>query len=627
MTTPLTLLEAERLRLAVRAANIGLWDWDLATNQVYFSREWKRQIGYEDHEIASDFQEWQGRVHPDEVEGAVRTVRAYLAHPTPDFRLEFRLRHKDGSYRWMLAHASLVRDAQGTPVRMLGAHVDITDRKQAEADRRQVLERVTDAFVALDTNWHYTYVNARAAQMFGRRADDLIGKHIWTEFREGVGQKFHLAYEQAMADQQPVFLEEYYPPYDRWFENRIYPSPEGLTIYFHDITERKRTETLLSAQKQVLEMIAGGTSLPETLTALVRLIEAQSPGMLGSILLLDEDGVHVRHGAAPSLPAEFVATVDGQPIGPCAGSCGTAAYRKEAVIVEDIATDPLWAAYKAAVLPHGLRACWSTPIFDASRRVLGTFAMYYRQPRLPLPEHQRLIDAATHTAAIAISRHRTETALHAKTEELNRYFTNSLDLLCIADTDGHFRRLNPEWERTLGYSPAELKGRRFLDLVHPEDLAATLAALGQLSSQEHVLNFVNRCRHKDGTYLWLEWRSFAEDSRIFAVARDITVRIQTEKALRKSEARLRSVFEQANDGIYIISAENRYLEANASGLELLGYTRDQLLQMSVADVLAPHEVARLAVEPPRMMSGAPHLAEWDHVRKDSTCSRWRSTQR
>src|ERR1017187_8397275 len=150
-----------------------------------------------------------------------------------------------------------------------------------------------------------------------------------------------------------------------------------------DLTRRKQAEELSRSQKQVLEMIASGQPMAATLEALVRMIEAKSPDLLCSILLLDADGLHVRHGAAPSLPAEYIKAVDGMSIGPCAGSCGTAAFRREPVFVADIASDPLWADYKHLALPHGLRACWSTPIFDAQRQVLGTFAVYHRAPRLP----------------------------------------------------------------------------------------------------------------------------------------------------------------------------------------------------------------------------------------------------
>ena len=128
-----TLRESEaRLLVAVDAGNIGLWDWDLQTNQVWYSPEWKRQIGYEDHEIANAVAEWESRIHPDDLDRSLRTVRAFIEKPWPDYHLEFRFRHKDGSYRWILTEASLFYDEQGKPIRMLGSHVDITERKETE---------------------------------------------------------------------------------------------------------------------------------------------------------------------------------------------------------------------------------------------------------------------------------------------------------------------------------------------------------------------------------------------------------------------------------------------------------------------------------------------------------------
>jgi PAS domain S-box-containing protein len=120
---------------------------------------------------------------------------------------------------------------------------------------RDILERVSDSFVALDAEWRYTYVNEKAAATFGRTPDQLIGKHIWTEFPEGVGQPFYHAYHKAMETQQAINIEEYYPPYDRWFENRIYPSPDGLTIFFHDVTDRKQAELALQAAHRDLRRI------------------------------------------------------------------------------------------------------------------------------------------------------------------------------------------------------------------------------------------------------------------------------------------------------------------------------------------------------------------------------------
>ena len=316
--------------------------------------------------------------------------------------------------RHVMTHLEARRKAGKPPHTRLG-------RQQAEAaDGRisTVIEEADHAFVALDRNWRYTYVSAKTAQMFNRQPGDLIGKQIWAEFPDRRGQLLYEGYQRSMSTQEFVILEDYSPPLDRWFENRVYPTPEGLSIFFHDVTERKQADALLAGQNQVLEMIGRGEPLDATLTALVRFLESQAPKMLCSVLLLDEDGVHVRTGAAPSLPEAYNRAVDGQSIGPAAGSCGTALYRREPVVVEDTTTDPLWANYRALAIAHGLRAAWATPIFNASGRALGTFAAYYREPGRPPPRHQALVDIATHLASVAISRQQSEQSLHESRDQL-----------------------------------------------------------------------------------------------------------------------------------------------------------------------------------------------------------------
>jgi PAS domain S-box-containing protein len=176
----------------------------------------------------------------------------------------------------------------------------------------------------------------------------------------------------------------------------------GMIGTCRDITREVLAQKLQLAETRVLELIAAGAPLAEILELLVLAIEEQAPATLGSILLLD--GVTVRHGAAPSLPVEYSRAIAGRTIGPQAGSCGTAAYLRRPIFVSDIESDPLWADYRDMARPYGLRACWSTPILASDGRVLGTFALYYREPRAPDDATLALIARATHVAGIAIER-------------------------------------------------------------------------------------------------------------------------------------------------------------------------------------------------------------------------------
>ena len=204
--------------------------------------------------------------------------------------------------------------------------------------------------------------------------------------------------------------------------SRIVPSVHRALREAKERGERKRAEALLSEEKRLLEMIAKGNSLSMILDALCRLVEELSKDSLCSILLLDPDGNRLWHGAAPSLPKSYIDAIDGAFIGPAAGSCGTAAYLKKPVIVSDIAQDPLWADYRDLALPHGLRACWSTPVLASDGRVLGTFAIYSREPRSPTAQQQNIIEQITDLASIAIERKRAE-----EERQAHLWFLESMD--------------------------------------------------------------------------------------------------------------------------------------------------------------------------------------------------------
>jgi DNA-binding CsgD family transcriptional regulator len=185
-----------------------------------------------------------------------------------------------------------------------------------------------------------------------------------------------------------------------------------------NITEEKRNEGVIFFQNRVLELLAKEHSLNEVLDFLISGIEKQTKNSIGSILLLDETGEKLFHGASLHLPKAFIAAIDGVPLGPDMGSCGTAAYRKETIIVEDIANDPLWTRGKSLALRHGLQACWSSPIFSKDHQVLGTFALYYDKPQKPSAFELSLIRSSAYIAGIAIENKRNEKKVKDRTQEL-----------------------------------------------------------------------------------------------------------------------------------------------------------------------------------------------------------------
>lgn len=201
--------------------------------------------------------------------------------------------------------------------------------------------------------------------------------------------------------------------------------PTGLIGTCRDVTDERRREEaaaraqrMQSGERRVLEMLASGAPLEEILAAIVRLIEELAPDALASILMLDESGTRLRHGAAPSLPESYNRAIDGAAIGPRAGSCGTAAFRRQPVLVTDIESDPLWEGYRELVRSLGLRACWSSPILANDGRALGTFAVYYREPRGPDEPARELVARAAHVAGIAIERRQLDDQLRALSQRI-----------------------------------------------------------------------------------------------------------------------------------------------------------------------------------------------------------------
>jgi len=291
--------------------------------------------------------------------------------------------------------------------------------------------------------------------------------------------------------------------------------------------------------------------LREALDALILLIERVAPGTQGSVLLVDDDGLTLRHGAAPHLPAEYTRAIDGLKASAQGGSCGTAVYRRERVIVRDIATDPLWAPYRMLALSHGLASCWSTPIIDTGGRVLGTFAMYYHEPKLPSAADLQLAETATLLAKNAIKRARATTTLRARTDAAERLAValqeSEARFRMMAETipvqvwtarpDGLLDFVTKRTAEFFGVSQHELLGDRWASRVHPDDIERTTACWKRSleSGERYETEF--RLLSADGEYRWHLVRAeamFDEDGGIaewFGCTADIEEHKRLETAL------------------------------------------------------------------------------------------------
>jgi diguanylate cyclase (GGDEF)-like protein/PAS domain S-box-containing protein len=485
---------------------------------LYVSPAIEQLTGFRPEELTP--RRYVEQVHPDDRERMWAAVSAADATAAP-IDIEYRFIRKDGSVIWLWVISHVIRDAGGKPVYRQVLLLDITARKLAEHALREAEERyrtlveqipaaviVTSAepVVRPDGSLHYpvTFLSQRIEEVTGfSREEFLATPGLWFSrmhpddqprvFAEAVrtdetGEPFEAMYRFQRKDGRWV-----------WLENRavMVRNAEGKPLFWHglliDVTERKRAEELLLAQTTLLRLIAEAAPLSEILELLCHLVEQQAPGLRCSVLLLGSDD-RLYHGAAPSLPPRYLAAIDGLPIGPQAGSCGTAAYLDRPIFVEDIASDPRWADYREAALEAGLRACWSTPIRGTSGNVLGTVALYASEPRGPQPNEERLVELATQLAALALERWQESEELRHRafhdplTGLPNRLlFLDRLEhAVARADRDGgglavlfldldDFKRVNDTWGHAVGDAVLQEVAARLSRQVRAGDTVARFA--------------------------------------------------------------------------------------------------------------------------------------------------------
>jgi PAS domain S-box-containing protein len=407
----------KQLETAEAIAHIGSWEWTVATGVVTWSNELYRLYGLEPDSVAISLEFFLSRTHPGERDRIEREIQAALQHPGPFAYREVIVR-PDGSSRTLDTVGNAIVDEHGAIARLVGTCRDITDVVSRDERLRFYADVFEHAEIGLSA-WQLDR-NREPAELrlvaFNAATERLIGAPLGAQLGQRLAALVPALAGTALLDVARKLAKD--EPVHQAAPFRVRQAPGApilsVTVFamtghhvglaFEDVTVQVHQQVIQSGERRALELLAAGAPLPENLEVIVRAIEDVSIGTIASILLLDEGGTRVRHGAAPGLPPGYNLAVDGQPIGPAAGSCGTAMFRREPVIVTDIESDPLWDSYRTLAREHGLRSCWSFPILGDDGRVFGTFALYHREPRAPDEAARELMKRAAHVTAIVLER-------------------------------------------------------------------------------------------------------------------------------------------------------------------------------------------------------------------------------
>jgi PAS domain S-box-containing protein len=381
---------------------------------------------------------WLKAVCPDDLPRMAAYWQSILKSGSSG-EIEARLRGSDGLFRWFLFRANPLRDESGEIIKWIGTNTDIEDRVRAEnsvraSERhfREIVDSIPALIAVMNSAGEVEVVNRQCLEYFDKSLDELKawmaeGGTVHADDLPAVAS----AWTHSVETGTPYDIEHRIRRNDgsyRWFHVRGLPMRDsaGRIVRWHvlqvDIEEQKRAETMLAAKNHLLEMVASGDTLRDTLIELCRIVE-DATSMHCSVVLVDPTGTHLEQGVAPTLPESFVSEINGRPVNADSGPCAMAAFLNRQVISSDIAADSRWGDWNwcPLALSHGLRACWSTPIRSKNGEALGAFALYYEEPRTPTAFEHDLIDQFTHLASIAIDRAQSDNALERARAELARF--------------------------------------------------------------------------------------------------------------------------------------------------------------------------------------------------------------
>ncbi|MEJ5276950.1 MAG: PAS domain S-box protein [Thermogemmata sp.] len=508
---------------------------------------------------------------------------------------------RDGSRFWGLVNITPL-EVQGQ--RRYGVAIrDLSERKAAqealkrsEARYRTTLQSIGDAVIATDAQGRVELLNSVAEELTGWTAAEAQGRPLEEMFRivnEETRQPVESPVRRVLREGVVVGLANHTVLLRR--DGRPIPIADsgapirddqgrlaGVVLVFRDQSAERFHERRREAERRLLEELSRGRPLHLWLESLCREYQGLYPEALASVLLLE--GNRLRHGAAPDLPAEYNLAVDGVQIGPTVGSCGTAAFRNELVIVSDIATDPLWDIGRDLALPFGLRACWSIPIRGRQGEVLGTFAVYYRTPRSPQEPEIADLERWADIASLAITGFRDRQALEESEEKFRLLAEESLAGVYLIQ-DGRFVYINNAIAQMYGSTREEtLALPSALDVVAPEDRAMVAENLRRRLSGETVsLRYRFRVARRDGKIGIVEVMGrrifFQGRPAVLGTALDTTEQYQAEQALREREEFLRSLIRSIDGVVWEADPHTfRFTFVSERAEKLLGYPVQRWLE-------------------------------------------------
>lgn len=465
---------------------------------------------------------------------------------------------------------------------------------ESDEKYRNIVEAVPEGIWLIDSNDKTVFVNTQFTEMLGytlEKASEI------TPFDFIINSdRRNQAAENVKKGNKEQFENAFITNHDKtvWISLELNPliregNYRGCLVITSDITKRKKAELLVAAESRVMEKIALNHPLKNILETIVLNIETSVDGGICSVLLLDKGGKHLHNGAAPHLPDEYNAAVEGIAIGEGQGCCGTAAFRKETVMVEDIASSPLWKGFEDIAARYGLKACWSTPILSDTNTVLGTFAVYYKTARQPLLTDYEIVQRATSQVKIAVEKDFAAAALRESEQKYRTLVEQASDAIFIAELNGRFITVNNAAGRLTQYPVEELMQKSFFDFTIGEDIAKNPLKFNELKMGKTAVAERQMMR-KDGSQVEIEITGkLLDDGRLLAFVRDISERKKAEKIIKYSEARYRAFFENSMDGILLGAPDGSIYAANPAACYIYGRTEEELCIVGRAGLSDPND--------------------------------------